>query len=127
MHPVISAVLIMAFSIAIVGMVVSFGMPLIESKKQALDLENGRTLVNQISAAVDDLADDPITSSKYAEIDFGSGYLEFSGHDVSFHVGSLDYTRSFDGADFNKLIVNPGRSSVKMTKISIREIHVNLE
>jgi hypothetical protein len=127
MHPVISAVLIMAFSIAIVGMVVSFGTPLLESKKQALEYESGRTAVNSISETLNDLADDPVSSFKYAEADFGSGYVEFNGSEISYYGGGANYTRSFAGSDFNKLDINPGRNRIRMTKISSREIRVNLE
>lgn len=127
MHPVISAVLIMAFSIAIVGLVVSFGEPILENKKQSLDIENGRTQVNRISDVVNDLADDPVSSSKYAGVNFRSGYIEFNGDEVSFYLSSSNYTRNFDGMEFNKLDINPGNNKIRLTKISAHEIHASLD
>jgi hypothetical protein len=127
MHPVVSAVLIMAFSIAIIGMVVSFGVPLLESKKQSLDFASGETAINHIAEVVSDLADDPVSSSKYADVEFASGRLEFEGSAVSFFMSSSEYSKTFDGSEFNKLDVYPGKSRLKMTKISVHEIHIDIE
>ena len=127
MHPVVSAVLIMAFSIAIVGMVVSFGMPLLESRKQSLDFEAGKNAVNALSAYIIDLSDDPVSSSKYAEVDFGAGIIEFSEDSISYNQEHKNYNRTFDSLSFNKIRVYPGRSRVKITKMSPHELHVSLE
>jgi hypothetical protein len=127
MHPVVSAVLIIAFSTAIVGMVVSFGTPLLESKKQALDFESGRTVINRISETVADLADDPVASSKYTDVNFASGYIEFNQDTVSFYMDSLSANQTFEGVKFNKFDLYSGRSRIKLTKLSVNEIQVGME
>jgi hypothetical protein len=127
MHPSVSAALIIAFSTAIVGMVVLFGIPILESKKQALDFENGHTSVNRISEVIADLKDDPIYSSKYADVNFASGCIKFNQDTVSFYMDSLSANQTFEGTSFNKFDIYPGRSRVKMTKFSLHEIHVTIE
>jgi len=127
MHPVISAVLIMAFSIAIVGMVISFGTPLLQSKKEALEIESGKTIVNRLIEVINDLSDDPISSSKQADIEFSAGDITFESGTITFSSSAGKYSKSFDGLSFNDIVINPGKYKLVMTKLSAHEILVSIE
>lgn len=126
MHSVISAALLMVVSITMVAMVVSFGAPILERDKADMNFEEGKNSVNYLSGSVIDLSDDPIYSSKYADIEFGSGFIEFEGNTLSYTQEPIYYNRTFDGLEFNDLRVYPGRNHIKLTKTSVHEIQVSL-
>lgn len=126
MHPVVSAVLIMAFSITIVSLVLDFGFPLIEEKKQELEFEHGKNLVSFFSISVSDLLDEPINCSKEQEIDFSNGLLEFSDNTISFSLYTHHYNKTFENVGFNKIEIPAGKTKIKLTKTSKNEIKVKI-
>ncbi|MCK4429259.1 MAG: hypothetical protein KAU95_02695 [Candidatus Aenigmarchaeota archaeon] len=124
MHPVISAVLIMAFSITIVSLVFQSGFPMIEEQKQEWEFEQGKKIVNLISVSVSDLLDEPIGSFKELEMGYSKGSLKFSNNTISFSAHLRDYNRTFKKVIFNNLEIPPGKIKLKLTKISKNEMKV---
>lgn len=127
MNVVVSAVLIMAFSIIIVGMVIQFGYPLIQEHKQELEFEQGKNLVNFLSISISNLLDEPINSSKELEIEFLKGLLKFSNNTISFSLSYKKYNKTFENTKFNKIELPPGKTKIKLTKIGKDEIKVEIK
>ncbi|MBN2095419.1 MAG: hypothetical protein JW727_05200 [Candidatus Aenigmarchaeota archaeon] len=127
MHPAVSATLIMAFSISIVGLVLSFGLPLIEDKTNGLDIEGGKSAVNHLSEVMLDLSDDPIGTSREVDLAFSKGHIVLSGSELCFILGEERYCRTFSGLNFGELDIPSGQRRVNLEKVSSREIHVTLE
>ncbi len=127
MHPVVSAVLIMAFSITIVSLVLQFGYPLIEKQNQGLEFEHGKNLVNFFSISVSDLLDEPINSSREQEIEFSNGLLKFSDNTISFSVYFKNYNKTFENVEFNKIEIPAGKTKIKLIKVSKNEIKVEVK
>ena len=122
MHPVISAVLIMAFSITIVSLVFQSGFPMIEEQKQEWEFEQGKKMVNLISASVSNLLDEPIGSSKELELGFSKGSLKISNNTISFSAHFKNCNKTFQKVSFNNLEISSGEIKLKLTKISKNEI-----
>ncbi|MGC9310889.1 MAG: hypothetical protein ACP5E4_04180 [Candidatus Aenigmatarchaeota archaeon] len=126
MHPVISAVLIMAFSVAVVSLVVSFGMPVLEDRAREMDMSLGRQAVDNIALLVSDLEDDPIGSQKSLIVEFKKGTVSFSGSNILYELEGETYGRELSGAQFNGLVINPGRATIKLTRTSTTNILAEL-
>jgi hypothetical protein len=126
MQPVVSAVLVMAFSIAIVGMVVSFGLPLVEEKTQQMKFESGCGETDKLAYLALDVSDDPIGSSKAVRVDLGRGQARFSENLLIYRLDGFEYTLNFGETKFNTIEIT-GKKQVQITKTSGRELHVNIE
>lgn len=127
MHPVVSATLVMAFSIAIVGLVTSFGLPLIQEKTDALEYEADCRTVDLLAEVVIDISDDPIGSTKGVDIELQTGSVDFYENRIVYSSQEGTYERDFESIMFNDFSVDSGKTHVTFTKISSHELHVNLE
>ena len=126
MNVEVSAVLIIAFSIVVVGMVIQFGNPLVEEHRQELDFEQGKSLVNFISIIVSDLISEPLNSSRELKLELKKGYLSFSDNQVSFSTGIYTHTKNFNNIFFNDIELPEGNINLKLTKVGINNIRVEL-
>jgi hypothetical protein len=124
MNVVVSAVLVMAFSIIVVGLVIQFGYPLIQEHKQELEFEQGKNLVNFLSFTISDLISEPINSSREIEIELKKGSLKISTNTISFSVGYKEYNKTFDKIQFNEIEIPNGKIKVQLTKISRDKIKI---
>ena len=77
MNVVVSVVLIMAFSIIIVGLVFQTAIPKIQEYEQELAFEQGKNQVDLIVLAISDLISEPINSSRMLDIKIKKGNINF--------------------------------------------------
>lgn len=126
MNVAVSAVLIIAFSIMIVGMVLQFGSPIIQEHRQELEFEQGKSLVNFLSITISDLLSEPISSSRELELEFRDGILKFSNHTLSFSSDYGIYNKTFEKINFNNLEIPYGKTNIKLTKTDKDEIKIEI-
>jgi len=127
MNVIISAVLIIAFSISIVGTILLFGLPLIEEKKAELEFEHGKNVVNFLSITISDLISEPINSSRKIQIEFKTGILKFSNNSIYFSTEYKTYNKTFEKIKFNKIEIGPGKTNLEFKKISKNEVKIILQ
>ncbi len=125
MNPVVSAVLIMAFSVSIVALALNLGLPLIDEQKNDLEFQHGKNLVNSISTDISNLLDKPVNSSFQKKIEFSNGELELSNHTIEFTLGQRTYNRTFPYTQFSNLTLLSGKNNLTFTKTSIYFIEIN--
>jgi len=126
MNVVVSVVLIMAFSIIIVGLVFQMAIPKIQEYKQELAFEQGKNQVDLIVLAVSDLISEPINSSRILDINIKKGNLNFSTNSISFSDGYNIYKRTFDNIKFNEIILPSGKTKIMLRKTGKNKINVKI-
>ncbi len=126
MNVVVSAVLIIAFSILVVGLVLQFAVPLIQEHKQELEFQHGKDIVNFLSITTSNLISEPINSSRKIEIEFKRGILKFSNNVISISTVTQNYNKTFDKIQFNEIEVQPGKTKVELIKTGKNEVKVLL-
>lgn len=126
MNPVVSAVLIVTFSITILTLVVNLGLPILDEKKSEIEFQRGRNIVNLLSIEITNLMSKPINSSVEREIEFSSGILEFSDNKISFSTTFDTYERTFENIQFPNLTVFSGKTKLKFTKKSRNFVDVEV-
>jgi len=126
MNPVVSAVLIIIFSITILSLVVNFGLPILDEKKSEIEFQRGRNIVNLLSVEISNLMSKPINSSIEREIEFSSGILEFSDNKISFSTTFDTYERTFENIQFSNLTVLSGKTKLRLTKKSRNFVDVEV-
>ena len=126
MNPVVSAVLIIIFSITILGLVVNLGLPILDEKKSEIEFQRGRNIVNLLSGEISNLMSKPINSSIEREIEFSSGILEFSDNKISFSTTFDTYERTFENIQFSNLTVLSGKTKLRLTKKSRNFVDVEI-
>ena len=126
MNPVVSAVLIIIFSITILGLVVNLGLPILDEKKSEIEFQRGRNIVNLLSVEISNLMSKPINSSIEREIEFSSGILEFSDNKISFSTTFDTYERTFEDIQFSNLTVLSGKTKLRLTKKSRNFVDVEI-
>jgi len=126
MNPVVSAVLIIIFSITILGLVINLGLPILDEKKSEIEFQRGRNIVNLLSGEISNLMSKPINSSIEREIEFSSGILEFSDNKISFSTTFDTYERTFENIQFSNLTVLSGKTKLRLTKKSRNFVDVEI-
>jgi len=126
MNVVVSVVLIMAFSIIIVGLVFQMAIPKIQEYKQELAFEQGKNQVDLIVLAVSDLISEPINSSRILDINIKKGNLNFSTNSISFSDGYNIYKRTFENIKFNEIILPSGKTKIMLRKTGKNKINVKI-
>jgi len=126
MNPVVSAVLIIIFSITILSLVVNLGLPILDEKKSEIEFQRGRNIVNLLSVEISNLMSRPINSSIEREIEFSSGILEFSDNKISFSTTFDTYERTFENIQFSNLTVLSGKTKLRLTKKSRNFVDVEV-
>ena len=126
MNPVVSAVLIIIFSITILSLVVNLGLPILDEKKSEIEFQRGRNIVNLLSVEISNLMSKPINSSIEREIEFSSGILEFSDNKISFSTTFDTYERTFENIQFSNLTVLSGKTKLRLTKKSRNFVDVEV-
>ncbi len=58
MNVVVSAVLIITFSIAIVGVILQLSFPLVQEQKEEFEFQQGKNIVNFLSITISNLISD---------------------------------------------------------------------
>ena len=117
MNLVVSTVLIMALSISVVSLVLSYGLPLIDEQKTNLEFQHGKNIINSIAIDISDLLGRPVGSSFQKEIEFSNGKLEFLNHTIKFSLGQKTYNRTFPKTRFSNLTLLVGRNNLTFIKI----------
>jgi len=126
MNVVVSVVLIMAFSIIIVGLVFQMAIPKIQEYKQELAFEQGKNQVDLIVLSVSDLISEPINSSRILDINIKKGNLNFSTNSISFSDGYNIYKRTFENIKFNEIILPSGKTKIMLRKTGKNKINVKI-
>jgi len=126
MNVVVSVVLIMAFSIIIVGLVFQMAIPKIQEYKQELAFEQGKNQVDLIVLSISDLISEPINSSRILDINIKKGNLNFSTNSISFSDGYNIYKRTFDNIKFNEIILPSGKTKIMLRKTGKNKINVKI-
>ena len=126
MNPVVSAVLIIIFSITILSLVINLGLPILDEKKSEIEFQRGRNIVNLLSVEISNLMSKPINSSIEREIEFSSGILEFSDNKISFSTNFDTYERTFENIQFSNLTVLSGKTKLRLTKKSRNFVDVEI-
>ncbi len=124
MNVAVSAVLVIAFSLSAVGMVIHYGVPLIQEQKQKMDFEQGKNTVNYISLSVSDLISEPINSSRILELELREGKIEFTDNKISFYLGYQEYNKEFSKIRFTETSIAVGETKIRLTKKLRDEIEV---
>jgi hypothetical protein len=124
MNPVVSAVLIIAFSISILTLVLNFGLPILDEKKAEIEFQRGKNIVNSLSVEISNLLSKPVNSSIEKEIEFYAGILEFSNSTISFSTTFDTYNRTFQNIQFTNLTIFSGKTKLKLIKKSRNFIEV---
>ncbi|MCD6274899.1 MAG: hypothetical protein J7J15_02655 [Candidatus Aenigmarchaeota archaeon] len=126
MNVVVSVVLIMAFSIIIVGLVFQMAIPKIQEYKQELAFEQGKNQVDLIVLSISDLISEPINSSRILDINIKKGNLNFSTNSISFSDGYNIYKRTFENIKFNEIILPSGKTKIMLRKTGKNKINVKI-
>ncbi len=126
MNVVVSAVLVLVLSLSVVGMVMQYGIPIIQEQKQEMDFEQGKNIVNYISFSVSDLISEPINSSRIIELNLRKGKIEFLDNKISFYLGYQEYNKEFSKIKFSEIDIPVGEIKVRLTKKLKDEIRVEL-
>jgi len=126
MNPVISAVLIIIFSISIITLVLNFGLPLINQQKLDIDFQNGKNIVNKLIIDISTLLSKPINSSIEKEIELSNGLIKFSNNTISYILSLETYNRTLDNIIFSNISIYKGKTKLKLTKISRNFIEVKI-
>jgi len=127
MNVVVSVVLIMAFSIIIVGLVFQTAIPKIQEYEQELAFEQGKNQVDLIVLAISDLISEPINSSRMLDIKIKKGNINFSTNSISFSDGDKNYTRTFENIRFNEIILPSGKTKLMLKKTGKNKIKVEVK
>jgi len=126
MNVVVSAVLVLVLSLSVVGMVMQYGIPLIQEQKQEMDFEQGKNIINYISFSVSDLMAEPINSSRILELTLRKGKIEFLDNKISFYLGYQEYNKEFSKIKFTEMDIPVGDIRIRITKKLKDEIGVEL-
>jgi len=127
MNVVVSVVLIMAFSIIIVGLVFQTAIPRIQEYEQELAFEQGKNQVDLIVLAISDLISEPINSSRMLDIKIKKGNINFSTNSISFSDGDKNYTRTFENIRFNEMILPSGKTKLMLKKTGKNKIEAKVK
>ncbi len=127
MNVVVSVVLIMAFSIIIVGLVFQTAIPRIQEYEQELAFEQGKNQVDLIILAISDLISEPINSSRMLDIKIKKGNINFSTNSISFSDGDKNYTRTFENIRFNEMILPSGKTKLMLKKTGKNKIEAKVK
>ncbi len=127
MNVVVSVVLIMAFSIIIVGLVFQTAIPRIQEYEQELAFEQGKNQVDLIVLAISDLISEPINSSRMLDIKIKKGNINFSTNSISFSDGDKNYTRTFENIRFNEMILPSGKTKLMLKKTGKNKIEAEVK
>jgi len=124
MNPVISAILLISFSIIITGFAFKIGMPLTEKHLSEIQFENGKQVVNYISYYIVDIEDDPVNSSKMIKIPKFSGIIYFSDNNLIYTTGFKTINRSYN-SEFNNYTIFGGDQVIKIKKTGKNRINIS--
>jgi len=127
MNVVVSVVLIMAFSIIIVGLVFQTAIPRIQEYEQELAFEQGKNQVDLIVLAISDLISEPINSSRMLDIKIKKGNINFSTNSISFSDGDKNYTRTFENIRFNEIVLPSGKTKLMLKKTGKNKIEAEVK
>ena len=127
MNVVVSVVLIIAFSIIIVGLVFQTAIPKIQEYEQELAFEQGKNQVDLIVLAISDLISEPINSSRMLDIKIKKGNINFSTNSISFSDGDKNYTRTFENIRFNEIILPSGKTKLMLKKTGKNKIEAEVK
>lgn len=126
MNVAVSAVLVMSFSIIIVGVVLQFGLPLIEEKELELNFETGKSTVEYLSILINEISSEPINSSVNTTIQLKSGRIQIKENQIIYLIGLERYEKQFSNIKLNSLEIPEGKAELIITKIAKGEVKISL-